>query len=43
MPEHKRLFKQLKAGLFKWKDLDEKQKQLIEAHYPFLFSEENKC
>lgn len=42
MPEHHRLFKQLKAGLFRWEDLDEQQKQLIRTHYPFLFTEENK-
>ncbi len=42
MPEHKRLFKQLKAGLFKWEDLDERQIQLMRTYYLFLFTEENK-
>ena len=37
--DHHRLFKQLKAGLFKWADLTPEQKKMIEIHYPFLFEE----
>jgi len=40
MPEHKRLFKQYKAGFFNKVPITEEQKQILEKHYPFLFGGE---
>lgn len=41
MPEHKRLFKQYKAGFFKKIPMTDEQVATLEAHYPFLFEEES--
>ncbi len=40
MPEHKRLFKQYKAGFFNKIPITEEQVAILKAHYPFLFVEE---
>ncbi len=39
MPEHKRLFKQYKAGFFDKIPMTEEQENILRKHYPFLFVE----